>query len=196
MTCTNTTAQQSSTLCPPKRHRRKFSIIALTSLIFVFSILTLTGCKSSNNNKVTGYSNPKAVVSAFIDAVAEGNGDALVNLYPPELVSLLNEHSDEPLNEYVQKILDSGSESFTRYYGPGWTMKFSIQDYRNATKNEIEELKNIFASIESEIKIEEVKIYEVEQVIKGIFHSSSFTHELYVIKVNNRWYLDFYHTSL
>lgn len=143
---------------------------------------------------ISGHVEEK-IIKEFIEAEMTGDAEKITDIVPEEILEAAKTQggmSREEFTEELQEQLDSVYDNLESTYGTDWKYSCKITSIDKVTQEELEELENTYSEeFETELDIAAAKTAKVEIAVKGDKIDNSVSLDVGLIKVKNKWYIDF-----
>lgn len=166
-----------------EKKNRTVGLVAVGVAVVVLAVLAFA---------LFGGRGYKSTVGKFVKASFEGDGEAIVNLMPDEVVEFACEEDDMTRKEAIKELtksLEKQLDDYDRYFDE-WSYSYKITDVEDFTSKELKSLKEDYKD-EFDVNVKAAKTVTVEIAIKADKETEgSDSRDIKVIKIGNSWYLD------
>lgn len=157
--------------------------VALLAVVIIFPRFILSG------------NDEKKAVEEFIDAEFTGDADKIMDLIPEKLFEKITEEDDiskEEAAEMLGDMMSSLREKMDETLGEGWKYSCKVNDISEVTGEKYNDIIENYKEISDDMGISEATIAETEISVSGKDIDNSVTIDVPMIKIDDKWYLDFF----
>ena len=138
-----------------------------------------------------GGKSPEKIADAFMKAMFDADGKAMVNLLPDDVVDALMEESGMTKKEVIEELnymLEEAGSYFTMAEEMGVKISYEIGDSESVKGDELDDIKDSYDELD--VKVSAAKKVEVKIIAKYEGEKETETMDIYVVKIGGSWYLD------
>lgn len=136
----------------------------------------------------------KATIKKFVNAQFEADVKGVFDLVPEKMIDGMLEKEgynrsdlDDLLDE-VDDSLESMVKSLDSYLGEGWKVTYEILDTEDIKGDDLNDIKDAYKDVD--VKVSAAKKVEIELTLKGDEEDTSYSMDIYLLKVGRSWYID------
>lgn len=165
-----------------RNKRIGIAAVAVVAVVAAFGLFSLFG----------GGRSAEATAERSLDAMMEGDVDALVDLIPPKVMDLVRAagYTEE---EYVRELTGGGDlgmlASALDALGDSVSISYQAVETTDVSEDELSYLQEGYQD-EFDMKVDEAKVVEMELRFEAFGQSETQTVEIPVIKTDGDWYLN------
>ena len=175
----------------PKKEKRGHTNIKIAPIIiFILLILVLMFPRL-----ILSGQTEKKIVKEFVEAEMTCDADKIVEFLPEEILNAIETEGGMSKAEFTEALhdnLDSAMNTIKNTLGEDWKYSYNIKRIKSVSKEELEELKEKYRDeTELDLDISEAKTAEIDLTAGDGETESSSVMDINIIKIKNKWYLDF-----
>lgn len=169
----------------PKKKIKVFPIILfviLLAAVLVFPKFILSGNEE------------REIITSFVDAEMSGDAEKLVEYIPDKFLDMLLEEEDVSKSEMVKmldKEMENAQKTISDSLGENWTYSCKINSIKTVEGAAFNDIVDSYAKAIDNLGITEATIADVEISVSGKDIDNSVELEIPMIKIEDKWYLDF-----
>ncbi len=136
----------------------------------------------------------KKVIKNIMSAEMTGDVDKIMDIVPEDLWDAAEKEglSRKEIKEELQDVLSEARDSLDSILGENWKYSYKIKNIEKVPKEDLEDIRETYKdAVGKEVNISEAKKVQVELTVKTKDTEKSETMTIYIIKIKNKWYLDF-----
>lgn len=172
------------TTAPAKKSKLPIIIVAVVAVVLIV-------CGVIFGPKIINALGPKPeeAVTTYLDAYFEGDADAVIELYPEEFITYIEDEYDLEHDDLV-KAVENNLKDLD--YFDDWTVEYKVKKVKDGKERKIEKLKEACED-EMELKISDLKLVTVELKLEyekdGDKDKDKEDITVPVVKSNGKWYV-------
>ena len=173
----------------PKKEKRGHTNIKIAPIIILIILLILV---LMFPRLILSGQTEKKIVKEFVEAEMTCDADKIVEFLPEEILNAIETEGGMSKAEFTEALhdnLDSAMNTIKNTLGEDWKYSYNI---KSVSKEELEELKEKYRDeTELDLDISEAKTAEIDLTAGDGETESSSVMDINIIKIKNKWYLDF-----
>lgn len=162
-------------------------VVVLLAAVIIFPKFILSGNEE------------KKIVKSFVDAEMTGDAEKLLSFIPDKIIEeMMNEMnmSRSEVMDTLDKEMSKAQETINNTLGEDWSYSCKINNIQAVEGAAFNDIVDDYTDIVDNLGISEATTVEVEVSVSGKDVDNSVELEIPLIKIDEKWYLDFGHFDL